>query len=215
MIKAVIFDMDGVLVNTEVFYQNRRRQFMEEQGYHIPDINWMDFVGENFASLWDRIHPYVDVDYETLQRQYVAYKKEHVLNYKETLIPEVIELIQLLHKEGYQLAVASASSMDDIKEALNTMGVSEYFTSILSGCDLPKTKPDPMIYNKTLERLNISADEAVVIEDSPVGIKAATSAHIYTIAYRHPDYVLDQEESDCIAYSYDEIFQIIKEKTTV
>ena len=215
MVKAVIFDMDGVLVDTEVFYQNRRRRFMEERGYFIPNINWMDFVGENFASLWDRIEKYVDVDYQTLQEQYEAYKESHLLKYEETLIPEAITLIKKLHQAGYQLAVASASSRKDIEAALDTMGVTNYFSSILSGCDIERTKPDPMIYQMTLENLSVQPNEAIVIEDSPVGIKAATGAGIYTIARRHPDYILDQANSDIIAYNYDEIFDIIKEKTTV
>lgn len=194
-IKAVIFDMDGVLVDTEASYQERRRSFMESQGYDVSQINWLDFIGETFETLWDRIEPFVDVDCATLQERYVIYKKAHPLHYESVVTPHVIETIKQLHDEGYTLAVASASSLSDIQRALDVMGVRDCFTSLLSGRDLERTKPYPDIYIQTLEKLGLPATEAIAVEDSPVGIQAARSAGLYTVAYHNPFYQLDQSQS--------------------
>lgn len=197
-IKAVIFDMDGVLVDTEASYQERRRQFMEDAGYKVEGINWLDFIGETFETLWNRIAPFVDVDCQTLQAQYKDYKAQHPLHYDEVVTPHVIDTIKALHHAGYKLAVASASSLDDIERALATMGVRDLFETVTSGRDLARTKPYPDIYIETLKKLKVTADEAVAIEDSPVGIQAATSAGLYTIAYHNPVYDLDQSRANIV-----------------
>lgn len=210
MIKAVIFDMDGVLVDTEEAYQERRKNFMISQGYQVDNIDFMRFVGETFETLWSHIEPYVNVDCHTLQERYISYKAEHPLSYGDVIIQGVKETIEALYQEGYKLAVASASSKKDIYLALDTIGVRQYFDSIISARELPKSKPDPMVYIKTLEALELSSSEAVVVEDSPVGIQAAKSANLYTFAFHQPHYRLDQSKSDEVITALPNLIERLK-----
>lgn len=210
MIKAVIFDMDGVIVDTEYYYQKRRAAFMNELGYSLDGIDLQCFIGENFRSLWPVIEPRVDISLNELEAKYQDYKARHPLYYKEALYPEVKSLIQKLYQQGFKLAVASSSTMKDIERCLIDNQLISYFDVVLSGESFVKTKPNPAIYECAIQKLGIKKEEAMVLEDSEVGISAAKSAGICTVAYHNPFYHLNQSEADYVIEQHMELMNLIK-----
>ena len=210
MIKAVIFDMDGVIVDTEYFYQKRREAFMNELGYSLAGIDLQQFIGENFRSLWPIIEPRVDLSLEELEQKYQHYKKQHPLNYEAMVYPKAIQLIQSLSQQGYQLALASSSTMQDIQRCLTENQLASFFDVLLSGESFPKTKPDPAIYEEAVRRLGLSKEEVVVLEDSTVGIAAAKAAGLYTVAFHNPFYHLDQSQADQIIEHHEHLWRYLE-----
>lgn len=212
MIQAVIFDMDGVIVDTELAYQKRRQAFLEAYGYNTEGLPWVEFIGENFASKWELIEERVDVDCATLQKRYIQYKKEHPLSYEGLAIPTIVQGIKQLYQAGYTLALASSSTREDIERCLTLLQLRPYFRFVLSGQDFPKTKPDPAIYRCMQQKLGLKAEEIIVVEDSKVGIQAAKDAGLFVLAYYNPLYQQDQSWADAQLTKEDYLYEWIQEK---
>lgn len=210
MIKGIIFDMDGVIVDTEWSYQQRRRDFMESLGYLLDGIDLCRFIGESFRSLWDEVEPRVDISLAELESAYEDYKAKHPLSYKEVLFQEAKELIQTLHQEGYRLALASSSVKPDIERCLQETELAPYFDVVLSGRDFPKTKPSPLVYEEACRLLQLPKEEIVVLEDSEVGIRAGKAANLYVVAYHNPRYSLNQSEADAIITNHKQLLERIE-----
>lgn len=207
-IKAVIFDMDGVIVDSEIWYQQRRQNFLKELGYELS-LQWTDFIGETFESLWNQIEDQIDLPLAELERKYVAYKKAHQIQYEELLMPGIKPMIQWLNVSGYKVALASSSTMADIKRCLETHDLMPYFDVIESARDLGEPKPSPLVYNVTKEKLGCADDEILVIEDSKAGIHSAKEAGLKVAAYQHPKYQLDQAKADYQIVQYSQIVSLL------
>lgn len=210
-IKAIIFDMDGVIVDTEYWYQQRRQNFLKSLGYEL-NLEWQSFIGETFSSLWDQIKDDVDLPLEEIEQKYAKYKKENHIDYNGLLIPGIKPIIQFLHEKGYKLAVASSSTMKDIKQCLETNDLTEYFSVVNSARDLNDPKPSSLVYLQTLKDLKLQAHEVLAIEDSFAGITAAKNAKITTIAYQNPKYELDQSKADFQIVQPAQILTILEKK---
>lgn len=210
MIKGIIFDMDGVIVDSEWQYQKRREAFMKQLGYSLEGIELQRFIGESFRSLWTEVAPRVDISLEELEEKYESYKKSHPLDYQQALFKEVKPLIETLKKEGYRLALASSSTKADIERCLTGTGLFPYFDVVLSGRDFPQTKPDPAVYEAAVQQLNLPKQALVVLEDSAVGIAAAKAAQLKVVAFQNPRYSLDQSQADAIITSHMDLLAIAR-----
>lgn len=210
MIKGIIFDMDGVIVDSEWQYQKRREAFMQQLGYSLEGIELQRFIGESFRSLWTEVAPRVDISLEELEEKYESYKKSHPLDYQQALFKEVKPLIETLKKEGYRLALASSSTKADIERCLTETGLFPYFDVVLSGRDFPQTKPDPAVYEAAVQQLNLPKQALVVLEDSAVGIAAAKAAQLKVVAFQNPRYSLDQSQADAIITSHMDLLAIAR-----
>jgi len=182
MIKGVIFDMDGVLVDTEHFYQTRREQFLRHMDF--PFLPGMDFVGSNERAIWETLVPGDPVMREEMLMGYRAYRKLHPVKYEELLDPEVPEVFKMLKRHGVKVAIASSSDQKDIREMMAVAGVEAVTDFVISGVDCSAHKPEPEIYLRALKELGITAQEAVAVEDSATGIQAAKNAGIFVLGFR-------------------------------
>lgn len=208
-IKAIIFDMDGVIVDTEMWYQDRRRKFVESLGYHLQ-IDWQEFIGETFASLWPKICNDIEMPLEEVESRYQQYKKNHPIEYETLLIPGMKPIVKLLKEKGYLLAVASSSTLTDIKKCLTIHDLADDFAFVNSARDLGHPKPSPLVYQKTLQDLQLDPQEVIVIEDSAAGISAAKQANLKVIAYHNPKYQLDQSQADYQIVQHAQIITILE-----
>ncbi len=195
--KAIIFDMDGVLFDTEQFYYNRRKTFLASKGISIDHIPPSFFVGGNMKQVWQTILgvDYANWDIQRLQEAYEHYKEMNPLPYKDLIFPDVHHVLEQLSQFGLQIGLASSSTKSDILRALEETNLTSYFDLVLSGEEFPETKPHPAIYNKAAHQLGLDKETILVIEDSEKGIKAAFSAGIEVWAIRDTIFDLDQSKA--------------------
>lgn len=128
---------------------------------------------------------------DILLEDLVRYKHEHYLEVLESGIIEPVagsvELIQSLKAAGLPLALATSSWPKVMRTVLAQFGISDCFQSVISGGELPASKPDPAIYRLSAKNLGVAPDRCMVLEDTENGIKAAKGAGMYCIAYRNPN----------------------------
>ena len=193
--KAVIFDIDGLMVNTEVYYTKSWQMGLNKYGYDISDEEVASYSGLNWRIVGKKIaERYQD---EVLAENVIA-ERERILNEvieagKIELKPHIKEVLTYLKEKGYRLAVASSGKKARASRILEILGLLPYFEFCIYGDDVKKNKPYPDCYLEALHRLNIAADEAVAVEDSLTGAKAATNANIEVIVI--PDSNLHHEYS--------------------
>lgn len=191
MLKGVIFDMDGVLVNSEPIHYRSYCVILEQLGvkesYDYRD--YLPYVGSTRRKLVEdfkeRFH--LEMTVEEIDRW--AQKLQTSMTREEgyPAVPGVLDLVKSLHAAGRKLAVASSSTHEDIVECVKGLGAMDYFDQLVSAASLGKPKPEPDVFLKTLEELGLTAEECVVIEDSENGILAAKRAGIACIGFLNPD----------------------------
>jgi len=209
LIKAVIFDMDGVLVDSEPMHAKANVLALREFGLDKPYEYYLGFAGNTKYDMMQTIIDDYNLDTTAEILVETADKYNEIIYNEEgyTEINGVINLIHKLYNKGLLLAVASSSPYKDIESVLNYFKIYDCFKVILSGTDETiEPKPAPDIYNKALTLLNVAPTEAVAFEDTSVGIKSAKTCGIYCIAYANPNSgKQDYSLADRIIYNFDNV----------
>ncbi|MFV0381945.1 MAG: HAD family hydrolase [Breznakia sp.] len=212
MVKAVIFDMDGVLVDSEIIYVKTFQQILEE--YKIPCMqeDLYAIVGsseERTIALLDQISNPI-LSGRELFDLVIRYHEEHPVDYASCIQKGVKETLQYLKEQKYKIGLASSSSKENILQVLGDCEIAEYFEVISSGYDFEESKPNPEIYITTMQKLGVCAKECVVLEDSYYGILAAKRAGIHTVAKRDIHFGIDQSSADDMIDHVDDLIQVVK-----
>jgi HAD superfamily hydrolase (TIGR01509 family) len=186
MIRTVIFDMDGVIVDTEPVHHYAYNQQFKQLGITISPELYASFTGNSTKNIFERLKEHFDLKQEV--PELVATKRQlfnDAFDNKEDLylLDGVEELIKDLYANGMQLVLASSSAHVTIQRIFNRFKLHQYFSHLVSGEDFPKSKPHPAIFLKAAELAQTPVSECIVIEDSTNGIKAAKAAGIYCIGY--------------------------------
>ena len=187
MKKAVIFDMDGVVVNTEPLSHSANKKFYEALNINVTDDVYATFIGNSDKNIIQKIVDIygVETDKEVLLEECLKYYcDEFDADPNLELMPGVKDLIIDLHTNGMVILLASSSSKIKIERVFTRFGLYPYFSHIISGQDFEFSKPHPAIFLEAVAKSGFTADECIVIEDSTNGIKAATSAGVYCIGYK-------------------------------
>lgn len=186
MIKTVIFDMDGVIVDTEPVHHYAYNRHFKQLNIDVSPEMYASFTGNSTKNIFERLKLQfnLEADVETL----VTTKRNlfnHAFDSKDDLylLDGVEVLIKDLYTNGMQLVLASSSAMVTIDRIFNRFGLHEYFTHIVSGEDFPKSKPHPAIFQHAAFLSQTPIENCIVIEDSTNGIVAAKAAGIYCIGY--------------------------------
>lgn len=214
MIKTVIFDMDGVIVDTEPVHHYAFNQHFKELDIEVSPEMYASFTGNSTKNVFEKLIATFDLKHDV---DVLINKKRDLFNKafdkKEDLflLDGVLDLIQELHKNGMQLVLASSSSKVTIDRIFTRFDLHRYFSHIVSGEDFPKSKPDPAIFVHAAFLSNTNIENCIVIEDSTNGIKAANSANIFCIGYDSPNSKYqDYSTSDLIISNFSELsFEII------
>ena len=176
-VDAVIFDMDGVLVDSEPLALQAMRQVMERRGVTYTDADNDEFVGrttlEECQILTTRHR--IGADPHDLVREYVAILVGMIREQPRPL-PGVPEVLDDLHAAGYRMALASSADPIVIAENVRTLGLGRFFEAIVSGTQVARGKPEPDVFIETARRLRLAPDRCLVVEDSRNGLLAAKAA---------------------------------------
>ena len=183
MLKGVIFDFDGVIVDTESKKFAEIRKILKAHGYSLRKKDFSKFIGkkteffikENFPNIKKKVLR------DTLNKR----KKMQYANLKKNeLIAGVRNLLDYLKSRKYKIAITTGSKKDFVKKILKFNGLQHYFDVIITGEDFTSSKPNPECYNITLRRMNSNARDIIVIEDSAAGIKSAkkTGATVFALS---------------------------------
>ncbi len=218
MIKAVLFDMDGILYDSEYWYMQGTIKQMRAYGYKGPEKDIITgIVGKTMEGTYRALYDLLggEVPYETIRRNNDRYfDVEHPLDYKEIMFPHVKEVLAALHADGKKLAVCSSSPMQLIVDSLKAMEIASYFDFVESGENLKHAKPAPDIYLKAAEALHMNPKDCVVYEDSCAGIQAGINAGIYTVARHDTRFYQDQSMADKSVNSIEELYDWIRKEDT-
>lgn len=213
--KAVIFDMDGVLVDTERYYLQRREEFFGGHGISISHLTPSDFIGGNMKDIWPRIlqEAFDEEKASELQEDYEQFKENHPMPYAELLFSDVPDILEFLRQKEVKIALASSSSMFDIKQMLDIHQLNSYFEVVVSGNDFKQTKPNPEIYQSTMKKLGVTPSETLIIEDSEKGIQAGEAAGATVWAIEDKRFGMNQDKADLKVDSLTAIQKLLTESS--
>ncbi len=186
MIQTVIFDMDGVIVDTEPVHHFAYNQHFKQLNIEITPEMYASFTGNSTKNIFEKLKAHFNLKEEVTTL--VATKRNlfnDAFDHKEDLylLDGVEDLIKELHTNGIQLVLASSSAHVTINRIFNRFNLHQYFTHIVSGEDFPKSKPHPAIFQHAAFLSGTPIENCIVIEDSTNGILAAKAAGIYCIGY--------------------------------
>ena len=180
MLKAVIFDMDGVIIDSEPTHMKLENETYKKLGIEVSEEEHLSFVGSTSHYMWGALKNKYKLN-QTLKEliEYEESKYFEHLNSDQceiTLIEGVKELIKDLHENGVILAIASSSPLNVIEAVVKRFQIEEYFEVFVTGDYVKKSKPEPDIFLYASEKLGVSPEDCLVIEDSHNGVRAAKKA---------------------------------------
>lgn len=212
MIKAVIFDLDGTLIDTEKYFRVNWPKAFEHFGYKMTDEQYLSIRSLGKPFVQETLKKYSgdsDFDYEKV----VAYRAELMEDSLEANGLEVkkgaVELLTFLREKGIICAIATASPVDRSERYLKTAGILQYFDRIISARNMKEGKPSPDVYLYAVKELGLAAEECFAVEDSPNGALSASRAGLKVIMV--PDQSPTEAEIKPILYAeVENLAEIIK-----
>jgi HAD superfamily hydrolase (TIGR01509 family) len=189
LLKAVIFDMDGVIIDSEPMHARAATLVLQKYHVNITTDYINQFIGSTTLHMCELlINDYhINATPEELFKANQEMKQYLLKTEGHTIIPYVIDLIKDLHNHKTILMIASSSPADAIEEVMEALHIKNYFTGYISGMQITNPKPAPDIFFEAVNRLQLKPSECIVIEDSQNGVNAAYAAGITTIGFVNPN----------------------------
>ena len=194
MLKAAVFDMDGLMFDTERLVYRNWQDMMDERGYDYSIEDFKQTVGRRKAEVqnfyfgkYGKDFPYWEISEEGKGR-YVRYVQEHGIPVK----PGLYELLSALREKNYRIALATSTSRQTTELNLKSAKVTDYFDALVCGDDVKNGKPHPEVFLTAASRLAVAPEDCVAFEDSINGIKSAYAAGMETVMV--PDFLQPTEE---------------------
>lgn len=213
---AVIFDMDGVIVDTEKFYLDTLARLFEAEGIEVPFEDLCVTVGASYKDFKRNLVRWFELGGEHLAEEealarYNVWEERNQPDFAAFLNHGVVETIAELKRRGVRVALASSSPMSNILLVLEACGLSDAFELVTSGEQFHESKPNPEIYLHTLENLGLPAGDCCCVEDSVPGITAGKAAGLTVFAKREDRFGFTQEAADRIIDAIPDLLEAASE----
>jgi len=209
MIQTVIFDMDGVIVDTEPVHRYAYFQHFSELNIDVSEELFTSFTGNSTRNVFQQVNTIFNLNADVEE---LILRKRTIFNdafdHKEDLelLEGVENLIKNLHENGVELILASSASKVTIDRVFRRFGLHPFFSHIVSGEDFPKSKPHPAIFEFAASLSKAPKENCIVIEDSTNGVLAAKAAGIYCVGYNSVHSKLqDLSKADLIINHFNEL----------
>lgn len=191
MIKALIFDFDGLILDTETPEFHVWQNIYQEHGFELPHDEWGKIVGGYGLSNFDAAEHLSLLAQERLDSVSLRARhrlESHTMILAQMVLPGVLETIHEAKRLGLKLAIASSSPHSWVDTHAKRLGILDHFDAVICSDDVGvgRTKPNPDLFLSALDQLKVQKNEAIVFEDSPNGVRAAQSAGIFVVAVPNP-----------------------------
>lgn len=185
MTRAILFDMDGVIVDSMAIHAMAWQKAIEQHtGIVISHSFVYEREGKNSAAFIRDVGLMYQLELSDQEIQKIDQTKSEIFLENHTLkrLPGIETLVKFLFDLGYRLGIATGSTLPIAQRALSDLGFEDYFSVIVTAEDVKNGKPDPQPYELLLERLGGLQDQALVIENAPLGVQSARAAGLFCIA---------------------------------
>ncbi len=188
-ITCVIFDMDGVIIDSEALHKKAYFETFKSLGLDVSEALYSSLTGSSTINAFEKLISHFDLKVDA--NALVLQKRKRYVNFFENdptlkLIDGVEEIIKYLHEKEITMILASSSAMVNINRVFKRFNLDHYFTAKISGADLKASKPHPEIFEKAALLANTPKEHCIVIEDSDNGVQAANDARIFVFGYKNP-----------------------------
>ena len=200
MKKAVLFDMDGILYDSEGFYMDIVEAADTLSAMYGPEEPIMAVVGTTADGTWKILYDLLEGAYtgNEIRQRWIARNAANPLDYRAVMFPDIPDTLKRLKNAGIRMACCSSNTPSVIYRSLDVMGIREYFDCVISSEELERAKPDPMIYLRAAETLGVPPEDCAVYEDSTPGILSGKRAGMFVYARKDDRFVQDQTKADRI-----------------
>lgn len=187
MLKAVIFDLDGVIIDSEPLHFETDKLVMRACGHELSDSDFNKYVGTTNALMWAELKEeyLLSRSLEELLEMQSRHKLELLQCFEGGSIPGVRELLKSLKEQNILRGIASSSPRSFIEAVVSKLDLGEYFSEVISGEEVENSKPCPDVFLKMAELLRVNPAECIVIEDSSHGVSAALAAGMKCIGFKN------------------------------
>ena len=201
MIKAVIFDMDGILIDTEKWLNVYWQQAAKEAGFEVTREDGLAIrsLAGKYAGPYLRGIFGESFDYEAIRERRKELMREHIARYGIEKKPGVDDILSYLAEKNMKRAVATATDPERTKQYLTQIGIYDKFDKIVSATTVENGKPQPDVYLYACEQIGEKPEDCIAVEDSPNGILSAYRAGLSVVMV--PDLTEPDEETAKMLYA--------------
>jgi sugar-phosphatase len=186
--RAVIFDMDGLLIDTEPIWRRSEIEIFGRLGLHLTEEQCLETMGVRVAEvvrMWYQRHPWTGPSCDEVTRQVEELVIQHVLR-EGDVKPGVYSALELVEHAGLRIAIASSSSEELIRAVVQRLDIGHYIDVFCSAVTEAEGKPHPAVYLTASRRLGVPPETCLALEDSPNGVLSAKAAGMFCIAVPDP-----------------------------
>lgn len=208
-IQGILFDCDGVLLDSEAIYLKALVQYLESIGYPtiIKEVTFV--LGKTMKQIVKDLREHFKIpqsltDQELIDGQRAIFRSQFNTMQLQPM-DGLVDFLKLCREHGFKTAIVSSSDLSYIEDVVQRLNIEAYFDCMISGQMIEHGKPSPDIYLLAQQRIELPLDSLIVIEDSPAGIQAGQSAGMYTIGYKGSVVEQDTSKADMQVRNYQEL----------